>query len=237
MQNNQPQIEWWKSACEKNPDPIAFVDLDQRFIFCNNAWSKLTGYSEPELREKKRSNITKSDDIGPDQSEIDNIIKGSKVEYYIEKTIIRKDRTEILVKMFVHRYPEYGIHEGYLIFARRATSEDYEDLKSKFLDLHKTVLILQQNAIGSQLIAQQMEIIEQKLEQNKEIAKMAMNRDSNHINIGDKFGNRSNKAGRDNIQGLSSNAIILITVLIGVFILTVASLGGIIIYLILNKPV
>jgi len=237
MANNEPQIEWWKSACEKNPDPIAFVDLDQRFIFCNSAWSRLTGYSEPELREKKRSHITKSEDIGPDQSEIDNIVKGSKIEYYIEKTIIRKDRNEISVKMFVHRYPEQGSHEGYLIFARRSTSEDYEDLKSKFLDLHKTVLILQQNAVGSQLMAQQMEIIEQKLEQNKEIAKMVIDRDRGSINIGDKFGDQGNKAGRDNIQGLSSNAIIVITVLIVISILTILGFSGAIIYLLMNKPV
>lgn len=235
MSSNFSQVDWWKDACEKNPDPIAFVDLDQRYIFCNNAWSKLTGYTEPELKQKKRSHITKSEDIGSDQSEIDNIVKGLKVEYYIEKTIIRKDKSEISVKLFVHRFPEYGEHEGYIIFGKRVTSEDYEDLKSKFLDLHKTVLMLQQNAVGSQLMAKQLEIMQQKLEQNKEIAKMAIDR--NNINIGDKFGNNGSKAGRDNFIGSYNNSIILVTVIMILFILTILGFGSVIIYLLLNKPV
>lgn len=238
MSNNADlKFSWWKTACDKSPDPIAFVDINNRFVFCNNAWCKLLGYSESELKEKTWQDITKIEDIGSDQAEVDNIRSNKKEEYYLEKTYIRKDRSSITIKLYVHRYPENGDHEGYVVFAKRLTSEDYESLKSKFLDLQTTVLILQQNSTTTEYLSEQMRVVNDKLEQNKEIAKMAMDRDRGSINIGDKFGHNSNKAGRDNIQGLSSNAIILITVLIVVSILMVASLCGVIIYLLVNKPV
>lgn len=228
------KFEWWKLACEKSPSPIAFLCLDNKFIFCNNAWCKLLGYSESELKEKTWKDITKIEDIGSDQSEVDAIISGEKEEYYLEKSYIRKDRTSVSIKLYIHKYPESGDHEGYIAFAKRLTSEDYEDLKSKFLDLQKTVLILQQNAVASDFIARQMQIIEQKVEQNKEIAKMAMER--NNINIGDKFGDSGSKAGRDNISGSNNNNIILIISIVIFSFLLITLLSSLIIYLVINNP-
>jgi hypothetical protein len=28
------KFQWWKLACEKNPDPVAFVDTNDKFLFC-----------------------------------------------------------------------------------------------------------------------------------------------------------------------------------------------------------
>lgn len=228
------KFEWWKLAAEKNPDPVAFVALNNKFVFCNNAWCRLLGYSESELKEKTWQDITKIEDIGSDESEVNELKKNKKEEYYLEKAYIRKDKSFINVKIYVHKYPETGDHEGYIVFAKRVTTQDYEDLKSKFLDLQKTVLILQQNSVTTELISQQMELVDQKLEQNKELAKMAIER--NNITIGDRFGNNSNKAGRDNISGLSNFNILIILFLIFTFILTL-TVGSIVIYLILNRPI
>jgi len=232
------KFPWWKLACEKNPDPVSFVGLDDKFVFCNHAWCRLLGYSESELKEKTWQDITKKEDIGADQAEVNSIIAGSKEEYYLEKTYIRKDRSHINIKLYVHKYPETGEHEGYIVFAKRITSEDYEDLKSKFLDLQKTVLILQQNAVASEFISSQISILEQKLEQNKEISKILIeraDRNSGDINIGDKFGNSSNKAGRDNfIDSNNNNIITIIFVSIFIILLFFVLLGFII--FIINKP-
>lgn len=226
------KFEWWKLAAEKNPDPVAFVGLDNKFVFCNNAWCKFLGYSESELKEKTWQDITKVEDIGSDELETNELKHNRKEEYYLEKSYIRKDKTFINVKIYVHKYPETGDHEGYIVFAKRVTTEDYEDLKSKFLDLQKTVLILQQNSVTTELISQQMKLVEQKLEQNKELAKIAIER--NNINIGDKFGHNSNKAGRDNINGLSNTNLLIIMFLIFIFILSL-TIGSVVIYLILNR--
>lgn len=227
------KFEWWKLATEKNPDPVAFVGLDNKFVFCNNAWCRFLGYSESELKEKTWQDITKIEDIGSDESEVNDLKKNKKEEYYLEKSYIKKDKSFINVKIYVHKYPEIGDHEGYIVFAKRVTTEDYEDLKSKFLDLQKTVLILQQNSITTELISQQMELVDQKLEQNKELAKMAIER--NNITIGDRFGDNSNKAGRDNISGLSNTNMLIIIFLLFTFILCL-SIGAIVLYVIMNKP-
>jgi PAS domain S-box-containing protein len=226
------KLAWWRLACEKNPDPVAFVGLDNKFMFCNNSWCKLLGYSESELKEKTWKDITKREDIGSDQSEVDAIISGEKEEYYLEKSYIRKDRSIITIKLYVHRYPETGDHEGYIVFAKRVTSEDYEDLKSKFLDLQKTVLILQQSAIASDFVSSQLAILEQKLEQNREIAKMAIDR--NNINIGDRFGSNSNKAGRDNLIGSNNNNVQII-IIIGFIFLLIVLIMSIVAVILLNK--
>jgi PAS domain S-box-containing protein len=237
MSNKQQiQFAWWKLACEKNPDPVAFVGLDNRFIFANHAWCKLLGYSESELKEKTWQDITKQEDIGSDQAEVDSVIRGEKEEYYLEKTYIKKDRSHINIKLYVHRYPETSYHEGYVVFAKRITSEDYEDLKSKFLDLQKTVIILQQNSIASDFISSQISILEQKLEQNKEISKMLIEKaDHNSINIGDKFGDNSNKAGRDNLINSHNGNIIGLIILFGFIIFLFLFLIGFMIFII-NKP-
>lgn len=229
------KFAWWKLACEKNPDPVSFVGIDDRFIYANNAWCRLLGYSESELKEKTWQDITKQEDIGSDQAEENSIMRGEKEEYYLEKTYIRKDRSHITIKLYVHKYPETGDNEGYIVFAKRVTSEDYEDLKSKFLDLQKTVLILQQNSVASDFISSQISILEQKLEQNKEISKILMDKtDRNNINIGDSFGNNGNKAGRDNFMGSNNNNISLI--LLGIFIIFIFLLLVGMIIVLINKP-
>lgn len=239
------KLAWWKLACEKNPDPVAFVGLDDHFLFCNKAWCKLLGYAESELKERTWKDITKQEDIGADESETDGIKHGDKDDYYLEKTYIRRDKSEIFIKLYVHRYPESGNHEGYVVFAKRVTSEDYEDLKGKFLDLQKTVLILQQNAVASDFISNQIQMMEQKLEQNQELAKMAINHQGGNINIGDKTeGSYSgNNAGRDNNLssqvGSDSKSGMNIYVILGALFMVMGLGGtiliGVIIYLLTNQ--
>lgn len=222
--NKMPKIDdikfsWWKLAVDKDPDPIAFVDIDDTFIFCNRAWCKLVGYSESELKTKKWQDITKMTDIGSDESETNSIKKGDKDEYYIEKKYIKRDGSIIAVKLYVHRYPESGTHEGYVVFARKISSDEYDDLKGKFLDLQKNVLILQQNAVATDFISKHMLIMDQKLEQAREMSKIALEKTS--INIGDNL-NQSNKAGRDNNSNSNNNSInifiMILFVIMGVII-------------------
>ena len=218
------KIEWWKLACEKSPNPISFVGLDDRFIFCNKSWCQLLGYSEAELINKKWQDITKSEDIGIDQLETESIKNGLKEEYYLEKTYIKKNGTFVSVRLYVHRCPDTGSQDGYIVFADRLTSEEYEDLKSKFFDLQKIVLLLQQSSVTNEFISEQMSIMEQKLEHNKELTKLLALTEKSSVNIGDRISGSysGNRAGRDN--NLSSNNInLLLIVLVSVLITIILS--------------
>lgn len=219
------KFEWWKFASEKNPDPVAFVDTNDTFLFCNKPWCKLLGYSESELKTKTWQDITRINDIGSNQSEVNSIKNGDKDEYYIEKKYIKKDGSEVSVKLYVHRYPESGTHEGYVVFARKITSEEYEDLKGRFLDLQKTVLILQQNAIATDFVSNQLLILDQKIEQNKEITKIALDHGSGNINIGDKLSGGDyggNKSGKNmnigNINNSNLPVICMLIIIVGMFV-------------------
>lgn len=229
------KFEWWKLACEKNPDPIAFLDTNDRFVYCNQSWCKLLGYSESELIQKKWTEITKTEDVGGDTSEVNKIKNGTKEDYYLEKTYIRKDGKEVYINLYIHRYPESGNHQGYIAFAKKISSKDYEDLRNKFLDLQKSVLILQQNAVASEFISNQIALIEQKLEQNKELTKMALDGSKSSINIGDRVSDSissGNKAGRDISIGSLPTWIVLLAVLL--FILFFITACSTIVYLLLK---
>lgn len=233
MNKDEIKLQWWRIACEKNPDPVAFVDLNDKFIFCNKAWCKLLGYSESELKQRRWQDITKTDDVGSDQFEVESIKKGDKEEYYLEKNYIRKDGSTVGIRLYVHKYPEEGMHEGYVVFARRITSEDYEDLKSKFLELQKTVLILQQNAIAGELIASQVSVMEEKIQHLKDLTKLSLEKHTS-INIGDSIsGDKSgNRAGRDNLIESNNNGALLIGLILGFLFLFIAiAILGLVIFL------
>ena len=218
------QLEWWKLACGYNPDPISFVNVKSKFIFSNTAWCELVGWSESELREKTWMEITKHSDVGGDQAEVDKLISGEKKDYYIEKVYLRKDGSEVTVHLYVHRFPEYGDIEGFIVFARRRNSKEYEDLKSRFFELHKTVLLLQQNSLIYNSYSQKIEKIENELVFTKDILKVMMNKNGN-INIGDQTG--GDHIGRDKIANQSKMMMFLAGVCVFVTIaLVVIVLGG-----------
>lgn len=220
MNKSELNFQWWKIACERNPNPVCFVDVDNKFIFANKSFCELVGWSESDLKEKSWFEITKNEDIGGDSSEVSAIKNGLKTEYYLEKTYIRKDKKEIDVCIYVHRYPEFGDHEGYIVFARKLSSEEFENLKDKFYDLHKTVLLLQQNAVSSEYLSNEIKLLGLKLEQQKELINMT-HRPS--INIGDKT-----RSGRDSIKN-DSKVIIAVSaiIIIGIICVTALFLGGV----------
>lgn len=100
------------------PFPLACVGLDDRFIWVNEAWSRLVGYSSAELKQKRWQDITKVEDVGGDQGSVKDIDAGTIEEYYLEKTYIRKNGAEIPIGLYVHRYPFQGDVECYIVAAQ-----------------------------------------------------------------------------------------------------------------------
>lgn len=226
------KFHWWKLACDKSREAIAFVSTDDKFLYCNNSWCKLTGYSFSELIGKTWISITEPADIGPDMYGIQAIKDQEIDEYYIEKSYIKKDSKKVSVKLYVHRYPEHGEQEGYIVFAIPLSSKEYEDLREKFLTVQKDVLLLQQNQISNDLVNNQIKMMEQKLEQNQELMKLALNKSSS-INIGDNLSGRDyvTKAGDNtNIGNININVIAVVVL----SVLTFTTIGVAVLYFLLK---
>lgn len=183
MNRDELKLEWWKLACELHPSPVSFIDINGKFLFCNNSFCELTGYSETELKELTWEEITKGRDYSGDKGELVSVVNGTKEDFYLEKTYIRKDCSEVLVSIYVHKYPEFGKQEGYVVFSRILFSKEYQDLRDKFFDLQKTVLVMQQSALSTETLLRRMDVLDNEIKHNREISQALIGKNS--ISIGD----------------------------------------------------
>lgn len=108
MSSREVPADWWELACQKIPHPLACVSVDGDFIWVNDAFCRLVGYSSFELTEKKWQDITKVSDIGSDELSVNKVVVGERDEYYLEKQYVRKNGDFINVGVFVHRFPNAG---------------------------------------------------------------------------------------------------------------------------------
>jgi len=83
--------ERFRLAFEKGPLGIMMVGLDHRFIRVNDAFCKMTGYSERALRGIRVSDITHPEDVERDASLSHKILAGEIAECKWEKRYLRKD--------------------------------------------------------------------------------------------------------------------------------------------------
>lgn len=97
--------DWWVEACRRVNHPLACVGRDNRFIWINDAWSRLLGYAPSELYEKTWIDITSTEDVGGGMQAVLEVINGGRDEYYLEKSYLRKDGSELPVAITVHRFP------------------------------------------------------------------------------------------------------------------------------------
>lgn len=135
---NVPE-DWWQLAAEKVPHPLACVSLDGRFVWCNQAFCELVGYSIRELMDLTWPEITATEDVGGDLAGVQQIKDGERSEYYLEKTYIRKDGAAVRVSLLVHRFPEFG---QLTCFIAAASAEGEKVNGSDFRSLKQDVEIL-----------------------------------------------------------------------------------------------
>lgn len=80
----------YEKIFHEGPLGIAVVGLDFRFMEVNEAFCKITGYSSDELKTMKFTDITHPDDILFDTQLADQLFKGTRHNYQIEKRYIKK---------------------------------------------------------------------------------------------------------------------------------------------------
>lgn len=157
------EIEWWQHACDKNPHCIAFVGLDDKFQYINDAWSKTFGWSSGQLIGKKRwQDITVDEDVGGDEKETEKIKRGERTEYYLSKEYYTPTGARIAVGLYVHRHPPFGTQLGYVVFAMPLNSRAEESLKLAFNDLETRVTILSEQHRQFETVMRRLDSIEEK---------------------------------------------------------------------------
>jgi PAS domain S-box-containing protein len=190
-------IELWKLAVDKNPEAIAFVGIDDKFLYANMSWCKMVGYASNELAQMTWQDITCNEDIGGDGNEVKAVKDGIREDYYFEKNYVRKSGSRIQVGLYIVRYPEYGNHIGYVAFAKELShGHAYNELKERFLELESIVKVMQHNEITAKLFAQRIDSLKKDIDHNQEILKTVINSQSNRsgtsFNLGDRVSGSDN---------------------------------------------
>lgn len=196
---NRISINWWENCANESPWAIAFVDTKDKFIWVNNKWSQLTGYSRQELVGQKRwQDITVQEDVGSDQANTESIKDGEDLEYYLEKEYRKPDGTKVPVGIYVHRQPKYGLHEGYIVFAEKLSSAEIIGLKHAFNEMNATVTLLEHTSKCFERIDERVRANADKIESLEELLKILIGNMSNNksINIGGDVTGQD-KVGRD----------------------------------------
>lgn len=228
-------VEQWRSACEIHHHPISFVDLNNRFVFCNSAFCQLVGWSESELRDRSWKDITKSPDVGADLDEVEAILNGIKKSSYMEKTYIRKSGEEVGVSINVHRFPDVGPQQGFICFADRKGSPELQQMEKKFTELQTTLVLVQSTQSGFNNLNAQLAEIARQLTQNtqdtksaRELAEQTLlaSAGKGTVHVGHRTG--GDYVGRDKSNNQQTLMITLAVVMvIGIVCIVLLQLGGI----------
>lgn len=96
---------WWKEACEVVNHPMACVATDNRFVWVNSAFERLTGYSRSELAQMMWMDITVQSDVGGDLASVKDVIDGIDHKYTIAKRYRHKLGKDIPIVLSVWRFP------------------------------------------------------------------------------------------------------------------------------------
>lgn len=185
-------LQWWKLACERSKEAIAFVGNDDRFRYNNLAWCKLVGWSASDLKTKRWQDITDMSSITSDQTETERVKQGLATEYYMEKAYIKPSGARVPVAILVHRFPPElsNAQLGYIVFATPLeTQAEYQELKRSFANLLEAVQKLQKTT-------EAIEHLRDVTNSNRELIKTLIGKGEG-IRMGDYVG--GDKTGRDKI--------------------------------------
>lgn len=142
---------WWKEACEAITHPIACVNVDNKFVWCNYAWEEMCGYSLSELRDKTWIAITHKDDVGGDLVAATDMLEGRITKYITSKRYIHKTDRVIPIELGVFRYPPTGHLELYIVQAIELKEETVvnaiKEMELTIAALNEKIYVMERNAI------------------------------------------------------------------------------------------
>lgn len=226
--------EWWKAACEDNPHAIAFIGTDDKFIYVNNAWCQLCGWSSAQLMGKMRwQDITTDEDIGGDQNNTEDIKDGDKVEYYLEKEYISPTGAKKAVGLYVKRYPPFGPQKGYLVFGIPLNTREYESLRQAYIELRNNIILVEKQQHGFNQCFSRLDLLEQEQRTmtQKIDAFLITQANSPKFSTNTYAGNSSETVGGN--QNIN-NGWVIVAIVMSAVMLGVLAIGGAVTYKLMN---
>jgi PAS domain S-box-containing protein len=102
LAGSEERAAFLSEVLELSSQPFSVGYPDGRFGIVNPAMCDLVGYTEEEMREITRQDITPDEWAVAEQAALDELVRtGIPVKY--EKELIKKDHSRVPVRMFVHR--------------------------------------------------------------------------------------------------------------------------------------
>lgn len=122
-QEQQVTAAEYRGIFENASDAIWIQDLDGNILAANNATATLTGYSHEELLSKKASDFYSKEGITLALEIQDRLLQGEWIDEPYEQRLIRKDETEVLLKLTPNLIISDGKAVGLQHIARDITRE------------------------------------------------------------------------------------------------------------------
>jgi PAS domain S-box-containing protein len=98
--------ERWRGMFEASAVGIALTDENQRFVAANEAFQRMLGYTQEQLRSLGPVEITHEDDRQATQAMLDRMMADRTAGYDVEKRYRRNDGTIIWVRVSTARPPD-----------------------------------------------------------------------------------------------------------------------------------
>jgi diguanylate cyclase (GGDEF)-like protein/PAS domain S-box-containing protein len=121
-------------------DGIAILDLETNFLFSNNAYLQMTGFTKAELLNKSYIELSAKEDKKRVQIVIEEVIQKGSVENF-QKTCVVKDSKRIMIDMSLALMPD---KQRILISTKNIT-----ELKRKERQINEYVQLVDKNIITS----------------------------------------------------------------------------------------
>lgn len=168
---------WWRFICEHGHHALACIGEDDRFVWVNEAWCRLLGYSQAELKQKTWIEITLQGDVGGDVASAQELIEeGGRRHYTLSKRYVHKLGHIVKVEITVHRFPSVvGEFQAFAVEAMPevATYQQLENLKRDY----------EVNRVRDQQVIQEL-IVRLKSYEKKMSNSNSESRNNSTINIG-----------------------------------------------------
>jgi PAS domain S-box-containing protein len=141
QKENQEQI---KAIVMNAPIGIAVVGSKAKFISANDAFCKILGYSESELKTMSYKDITHPDELDESSRLVEDLKAGNISYFSLEKRYLKKDKSVIFGKVTVsiirdkHDTPSLYIAELEDITLRKQMDEALKESEEKFVKAFKS---------------------------------------------------------------------------------------------------
>lgn len=124
-ENSQRQKEELEAIFHTTKDGIAILDMETNFLFFNDAYLKMTGFTKEELYEKTCAGLTAFEDVERTQKAIGEVLTKGSIENF-EKTCILKDGKKTIVNMSIALMPD---RKRFLVSAKDVTESKLKEKK------------------------------------------------------------------------------------------------------------